>query len=155
MTPLRSLLVAIGAVALGIVSAWANFGPGGQLNEATGWLLAGWTCVACGISGSRIASWSGVGPALAVAGLFWLLPDGSGCLNVEPLAHRCVDLGAPAGIAVAVGLLWVVPLTHAIGRFPSGRATTWSVATALAVWLLAVAFAISGGADGSIIPTTD
>src|SRR3954470_15502731 len=96
MTPTRSLVVAIGAVALGVLTAWASFGPEpGQLSDATGWLVAGWTCVACGLAGALVAPWSAAGISLVLAGALWLLPNGSICLNLEPLSHRCFAPGLP------------------------------------------------------------
>lgn len=121
-TPSGATLLAIIIVPIGIVSLWASHGPA-RVAEFTPWLVAGWTCVACGLAARRIAAWSLEWIPLVAVGITWLLPDISTCLNVEPLSHRCVSLNAAPWLASAVNWLWLGIAGHAVIAFPDGRVT--------------------------------
>lgn len=146
MTDMRQLTRSTSVVALivpfRLASLWASYGPG-HIVEFVPWLAAGWTCVACGLVARRTAPWSFEAILLVAAGVAWLLPDVSSCLNVEPLSHRCVGPIASASLAGVVGWLWLGVLGHAIIAFPEGRLAGVSMRLAVGTaYVLAVAIGV-------------
>ena len=59
---------------------------------------------------------------LVAASIAWFIPDFSTCLNVEPLAHRCLRVDAFAWPQPVLGWAWLAILGAAIMTYASGRA---------------------------------
>ena len=143
--PAGATLLAIIMVPIGIASLWASFGPA-RVAAFTPWLVAGWTCVACGLAARRVAAWSLEWTLLVTVGITWLLPDIASCLNVEPLSHRCVSLNAPPWLAGAVDWLWLGIAGHAIIGFPDARvAPRPLLAAVVGAYVLSLGIGVDAG----------
>jgi len=129
-------LIAGLGLALGLLAGWVAYGPG-RMPDSLPHLVAGWVPIASGLVAWWRVRWSPIGALLVLLGLTWFMGDFSTCLNIEPLAHRCVDTGPVGDAAAALGWLWLGVLGHILISFPDGRLRTWprrgAVATAYIV----------------------
>ena len=76
----------------GLAAVWLGYGFG-HLPDAVPHLVAGWVAAGCGLFAWWRVPWSRIGPMLVAVGLTWFISDFSGCLNLEPISHRCLDTG--------------------------------------------------------------
>lgn len=133
---IRTTFIAGIGLALGLLAGWVAFGPG-RMPDSLPHLVAGWVAIASGLVAWWRVRWSRVGALLVILGLTWFLGDFSACLNIEPLAHRCLDTGPVGDAAAALTWLWLGVLGHVLISFPDGRLRTWpkrgAVATAYVV----------------------
>ena len=109
------------AIPLGLLALWTAFGPA-RVADGVPSLVAGWTLALCGLLAWRGASPSRIGPMLVAASIAWFIPDFGTCLNVEPLAHRCLRVDAFAWPQPVLGWAWLAILGAAIMTYASGRA---------------------------------
>ena len=97
--------------------------PSGPLASRTGYRASSPDGPAlCGLLAWRGASPSRIGPMLVAASIVWFIPDFSTCLNVEPLAHRCLRVDAFAWPQPVLGWARLAILGAAIMTYASGRA---------------------------------
>jgi signal transduction histidine kinase len=118
LVPRKYVLVWLFGMAFGLVVQW----PSGGRDDLYRWLpdlIVGWTLLSCGL-GARLRSRWLTGGLLLTAGLAWFLPD---------LAGLAPDRAASA---LSLTLLWHQgPLLHAVLAYPTGRATSRSVAAVI------------------------
>ena len=136
---LRTGLIAGIGLAIGALAGWLAYGPG-RMPDSLPHVVAGWVAIASGLVAWWRVRWSVVGPLLVVLGFTWFLGDFSSCLNIEPLAHRCLDVGPLGDTAAALRWLWLGVLGHILLCFPDGRARTWPKRAAAAIaYIVAIA----------------
>ena len=111
-------------ILIGLSAAWAAYGPG-RMPDSLPHLVAGWVAIVSGLVAWWRVRWSRIGPLLVTLGMTWYLGDYSTCLNIEPLAHRCLDVGPFGDLAAALGWVWLGVLVHVLLSFPDGLARTW------------------------------
>jgi len=135
----RVVLIAIIGLTVGLLAGWVAFGPG-RTPDSLPHLVAGWVAIASGLVAWWRVRWSRIGALLVVLGFTWFLGDFSACLNIEPLAHRCLGTGPIGDTAAALSWLWLGVLGHILISFPAGRLRTWPRRAAVAtVYLVAIA----------------
>ena len=120
----RVVLIAGVGLSIGLSAAWVAYGPG-RMPDSLPHLVAGWVAIASGLVAWWRVRWSRIGPLLVTLGMTWYLVDYSTCLNIEPLAHRCLDVGPFGDLAAALEWLWLGVVVHLLLSFPDGRPRTW------------------------------
>lgn len=145
----RATIVAGIGLAVGLLAGWVAFGPG-RMPDSLPHLVAGWVAIASGIVAWWRVRWSRVGVLLVLLGLAWFLGDFATCLNIEPLAHRCLDTGPVGDAAAELSWLWVGVLGHILISFPDGRLRIWPKRAAVATAYI-VAIAIPAMPDAAAL----
>ncbi len=119
-------------------------GPG-RLPDAIPHATAGFVAIGCGLVAGIRVRWSRIGLLLWLLGLTWFVGDFSTCLNIEPLAHRCLQPGLFGDAAGALAWAWLGVFGHIAASFPDGRIRSrWRRAAVAALYLAVIAVSIAG-----------
>jgi len=130
-------ILAAGAALVGLLAVWVAYGPG-RLPDAIPHAAAGFVAIGCGLAGGIRVRWSRIGPLLCLLGLAWFAADFSTCLNIEPLAHRCLEPRPLGDAAGALAWAWLGVFGHIAASFPDGRLRSPGRRAAVVVAYLAV-----------------
>ena len=136
--------LAAGAALVGLLAVWVAYGPG-RLPDAIPHATAGFVAIGCGLVAGIRVRWSRIGLLLWLLGLTWFVGDFSTCLNIEPLAHRCLQPGLFGDAAGALAWAWLGVFGHIAASFPDGRIRSrWRRAAVAALYLAVIAVSIAG-----------
>jgi hypothetical protein len=138
--------VAVAVALVGVLAVWVAYGPS-RLPDAIPHATAGFVAITCGAIASVRVRWSHVGMLLLAMGLTWFGGDFAACMNIEPLAHRCLDPGLLGDVAGALSWLWIGVLVHIVVAFPDGRLRdTWRRAAVASGYAIVVLLGLAGAA---------
>lgn len=137
-------ILAAGAALVGLLAVWVAYGPG-RLPDAIPHATAGVVAIGCGLVAGIRVRWSRIGPLLCLLGLTWFAGDFSTCLNIEPLAHRCLQPGLFGDAAGALAWAWLGVFGHIAASFSDRRLrSSWRGAAVAALYLAVIAVSIAG-----------